>query len=365
MKSTAFEPTAKFLREHFVRFGVPNVIESDGGPPFNSYEWKKFLEAWNIRHRLSSAMYPESNSRAEIGVKVAKRLIANNSDNGDIDRDEVSRALLQYLNTPLQGLSESPAQIVFGRRIKCSLPALPTHAVWRAQRDAREIGMARLKVENLAKLNKRPNKNLAPLAVGQTVNVQNQTGSKPLRWDRTGVVTEVGDHRQYSIRMDGSGRLSLRNRKFLRPTTPLHVDQLRPAVSTWTQLPPGENHPDPTPVDSVTIAEEAAPVPAPDLEQTIASSPPTPARMEQTPRRTMTPVPRRVADRITAADASALKDKRIRIGPEETGSIPTPAPAQPTRQSKRLRKPPAKLDIYDLSTSLVIHSSTWSPNHCK
>jgi hypothetical protein len=237
--------------------------------------------------------------------------------------------------------------------------------VWRAQRDAREVGMARLKVENLAKLNKRPNKTLAPLAVGQTVNVQNQTGSKPLRWDRTGVITEVGDHRQYSIRMDGSGRLSLRNRKFLRPTTPLHVDQLRPAVSTWTQLPPGEDRSDPTPVGSVTIAEEAAPVPAPELEQTIANSPPTPARMEQTPRRTMTPVPRRMADRITAADASALKDKRIRLGPEETGSIPTPAPAQPTRQSKRLRKAPAKLDIYDLSTSLVIHSSTWSPNHCK
>ena len=100
MESTAFEPTAKFLREHFQRFGVPTVMESDGGPPFNSHEWRKFLETWNIRHRLSSAMYPESNSRAEIGVKIAKRLIADNSRDGDINRDEVSRALLQYLNTP-------------------------------------------------------------------------------------------------------------------------------------------------------------------------------------------------------------------------------------------------------------------------
>merc|ERR1712082_386496 len=65
MESTAFEPTARFMREHFQRFGVPTVVESDGGPPFNSHEWRKFLESWHIRHRLSSAMYPQSNSRAE------------------------------------------------------------------------------------------------------------------------------------------------------------------------------------------------------------------------------------------------------------------------------------------------------------
>ena len=100
--STEFGPTAAFLREHFQRFGVPAVVESDGGPPFNSAEWKKFLDKWNIHHRLSSAMYPESNSRAEIGEKIVKRLIADNSLNGDINRDEVTRALLQYLNTPLR-----------------------------------------------------------------------------------------------------------------------------------------------------------------------------------------------------------------------------------------------------------------------
>jgi len=217
---------------------------------------------------------------------LAKRLIQDNAENGDVNRDEVSRALLQYLNTPLRGLTESPAQIVFGRRVKCSLPSLPQHAVWRAQRDAREVGMAKLKVENLAKLNARPHKTLTPLNVGQTVNVQNQTGPKPLRWERTGVIVETLPHRQYQIRMDGSGRVTLRNRKFLKPTTPLHVAQLSPARSAWPQRLPNETLPDLPTIDREEAGEEAeaaradqrVPVPAPVRVQ--VQIPETPEMME-------------------------------------------------------------------------------------
>ncbi|KAK8407630.1 hypothetical protein O3P69_002287, partial [Scylla paramamosain] len=40
----------------------------------------------------------------------------------------------------------------------------------------------------------------------------------PAAWDRTGLVVEGLAHRQYTVRLDGSGRISLRNRKHLRPT---------------------------------------------------------------------------------------------------------------------------------------------------
>ena len=60
---------------------------------------------------------------------------------------------------------------------------------------------------------------LPELAVGVLVSVQNQTGNKPKRWDRTGVVVEALPYQQYRIRMDGSGDISLRNRRFLRRIT--------------------------------------------------------------------------------------------------------------------------------------------------
>ena len=50
--------------------------------------------------------------------------------------------------------------------------------------------------------------------------VQNQKGNDPLRWDKSGTVVESLGDQQYNIKMDGSGRLSLRNRQFLRRIEP-------------------------------------------------------------------------------------------------------------------------------------------------
>ena len=61
---------------------------------------------------------------------------------------------------------------------------------------------------------------LVPLEIGQVVLVQNQTGKNPSRWDKSGQVIEVLPFDQYRVKIDGTGRLSLRNRKFLRAITP-------------------------------------------------------------------------------------------------------------------------------------------------
>ncbi len=57
---------------------------------------------------------------------------------------------------------------------------------------------------------------LTQLKIGDVVRVQNQTGPFPRRWDKTGTVIEVKQFHQYWVRMSGSGRATLRNRKFLR-----------------------------------------------------------------------------------------------------------------------------------------------------
>ena len=54
------------------------------------------------------------------------------------------------------------------------------------------------------------------LLVGDTCRVQNQTGRYPRRWDKLGTVIESADNDQYIIRIHGSNRVTLRNRKFLR-----------------------------------------------------------------------------------------------------------------------------------------------------
>ena len=102
-----------------------------------------FLEKWNIKHTLSSVSHPQSNGRAELSVKTAKRLIRDNvRNNGSLNMDKLSAALLQYRNTPLQGIGLSPAQLLFHRDLKDFLPALPNnhalHCSWDELAKARE-----------------------------------------------------------------------------------------------------------------------------------------------------------------------------------------------------------------------------------
>ena len=57
---------------------------------------------------------------------------------------------------------------------------------------------------------------LEQVKVGDTVLVQNQTGKDPTRWDKTGTIVEKRENDQYLVRIHGSGRVSPRNRRFLK-----------------------------------------------------------------------------------------------------------------------------------------------------
>ena len=127
---------------------------------------------------------------------------------------------MQYRNTKLQGLQVSPAQILFGRELRDFTPCPPGRGrlreEWRIIAEDRERALARKHCKDLERLEAHT-RELGELEIGQSVCVQNQVENKPGRWDKTGIIVEKGKGpRQYLVRMDGSGRITLRNRKFLR-----------------------------------------------------------------------------------------------------------------------------------------------------
>jgi hypothetical protein len=114
----------KRSREYFTNFDIPEEIATDGGPQMTSDIFQKSLKAWGIRHRLSSAYNPHSNCRAELALKVGKKLLRDNTGHsGSLDADKIMRAVLQYRNTPMQDCRRSPGQMVFGRQMRDSSPA--------------------------------------------------------------------------------------------------------------------------------------------------------------------------------------------------------------------------------------------------
>ena len=94
-------------------------LSSDGGPEFSASTTMDFLQRWGVKHRISSSYFPSSNGRAELAVKSTKRLLMNNVDcNGNLDNDNMVRALLIQRNTSDPGCKLSPAKVLFGRTLR-------------------------------------------------------------------------------------------------------------------------------------------------------------------------------------------------------------------------------------------------------
>ena len=114
------------LREVFMTYGVADEFGSDGGPKFLSTKLDEFLKFWGLFHRKSSVSYPQSNGRAELGVKTAKRLIEEHTlPDGSFNTNAFAAAILQYRNTPLPDIDLSPAQILLHRQLKDTIPINP------------------------------------------------------------------------------------------------------------------------------------------------------------------------------------------------------------------------------------------------
>lgn len=61
----------------FARFGLPDVVVTDGGPPFNSHEFDGFLENHGIKVFKSPPYhhYHANNGQAERMVRIAKEVL--------------------------------------------------------------------------------------------------------------------------------------------------------------------------------------------------------------------------------------------------------------------------------------------------
>ena len=231
------------LREIFQTFGVPEELTSDGGPQFTAGVTTHFLTAWGVHHRITSVANPHANSRAEIAVKTVKRMLqANTNATGSLNIDSFQRAMLIYRNSIDPETKTSPAMILYGRPIRDPIPAplgkYCPHQTWQETLANREKALAKRHSREREKWSEHT-RELKPLDVGDHVYVQNLVGNNPLKWERTGVVVDVLPFKQYKIKLDGTGRITLRNRKHLRQFVPF----IRPPrFYIQTQGAPGINN---------------------------------------------------------------------------------------------------------------------------
>ena len=348
--STA-ESLIRDLRIAFGAYGVPRELASDGGPQFAARPTQDFLKTWGVTWRVSSAYFPQSNGRAELAVKTAKRLLRDHvSQNGDLNTDAVARALLQYRNTPLPGINRSPAQLLYGRQLRDHLPAAPgTRQVrpeWLAVAEDRERALAHRHLLQIEWHNNR-SRPLPPLRIGCRVQVQNQHGPRPNRWEKSGTITEIGDHDNYTVVMDGSGRCTLRNRRFLKEIVPFTDTFKRnpnttPSVALTTGQPSAALTSPTAPAAATTAAAPAAsclPHQDPAVEDNGQNNPGSSRAVY--PMTAPSPPPRSIG-RATALPCAAPSNPGPHLVPQQR-STPSAPVATPPRRSARQRRAPRAL----------------------
>lgn len=117
----------------FSRYGLPDVLVTDGGPPFNSEYFVNFFKEQGIIVMKSPAYHPESNGQAERIVRLVKDVLKKfllDPEIRKLDMDEqISYFLMNYRNICLGSDNTFPSERLLSYKPKTTLDLInPKHS---------------------------------------------------------------------------------------------------------------------------------------------------------------------------------------------------------------------------------------------
>ena len=123
--TTTSAVTIELMRKSFASLGLPEVIVSDNATTFTSSEFAEFLKSNGVRHVRTPPYHPASNGLAERSVQTFKAGMKKLQE-GSLET-KISRFLFNYRLTPHSSTGVSPAELMFGRKLRSLLDCLQPH----------------------------------------------------------------------------------------------------------------------------------------------------------------------------------------------------------------------------------------------
>jgi transposase InsO family protein len=173
--STSAKATIPKLDAMFARQGIPDIVKSDNGPPFNGQEFSTFAKELGFQHRRITPVWSQANGEAERFMRTLNKNIRASNIEGRNWKREVVRFLRQYRATPHASTGIAPAEALNGRKMKVLLPE--THLPVDRKSDIRETDL-RKKMKMKSYADEKRHARESDTKIGDTVIVKQTKHNK-------------------------------------------------------------------------------------------------------------------------------------------------------------------------------------------
>lgn len=129
ISSTSANSVIPELDNIFSAYGIPRVVKTDNGPPFNGHVFTQFSEYLGFSHRKITPCWPQANGIVERFMRtLGKRIKAANLEHTPL-KQSLYKFLRNYRNTPHSTTNVAPAHLLFGRTPRIRIPDVTNHSV--------------------------------------------------------------------------------------------------------------------------------------------------------------------------------------------------------------------------------------------
>lgn len=126
VRSTSANTVIPVMDKVFSMLGIPRIVKTDNGPPFNCDQFSQFADYLGFHHRRITPLWPQANATAERFMRTLGKAIRVANTQGMHWKQYLNIFLREYRSTPHSTTESSPAELLFQRKMFTKIPSF-TH----------------------------------------------------------------------------------------------------------------------------------------------------------------------------------------------------------------------------------------------
>ena len=222
VSSTSSKTILPILDRVFSEFGIPKIFCSDNGPPFQSHDFKNFLEYLGIEHKRATPYWPRGNAKCERFMKNIGKTLKIAQLEGKPWKQVLYQFLRSYRAAPHVSTETSPNKLMFGRNTSSRLPSIEVDS------SSNNNNILKTSIEksnrvadkNRAYMNKRLGTKPNVMKPGDKVLVKQQKINKLSAQYNPESLTVIAREGSWVLSKDKNGKEIARNISFFKSLTP-------------------------------------------------------------------------------------------------------------------------------------------------